>query len=130
MKNLWSKEDLANFENSEVFMELEKRVLANISRADILYGKISNASVGSVEEQAVAGEKAVRELEKAVDDVAAKMADDPEVEEGLAEDDLENEVLDDLRAMAKLAIEKGDFKLAYKIERTIDEILETEIPCE
>lgn len=130
MKNLWSKEDLANFENSEVFMELEKRVLANISRADILYGKISNASVGSVEEQAVAGEKAVRELEKAVDDVAAKMADDPEVEEDLAEDDLENEVLDDLRAMAKLAIEKGDFKLAYKIERTIDEILETEIPCE
>lgn len=130
MKNLWSKEDLANFENSEVFMELEKRVLANISRADILYGKISNASVGSVEEQAIAGEKAVRELEKAVDDVAAKMADDPEVEEDLAEDDLENEVLDDLRAMAKLAIEKGDFKLAYKIERTIDEILETEIPCE
>ena len=130
MKNLWSKEDLANFENSEVFMELEKRVLANITRTDILYGKISTADLDGKKNQIAETTKAVKELGDAVDEVASKMADDPEVEEGSAEDGLENEVLDDLRAMAKLAIEKGDFKLAYKIERTIDEILETEIPCE
>jgi len=136
MKNLWSKEDLANFENSEVFVELEKRVLANILRADILSKKISNANLEGMAEGAAKATEAVKDLGDEIGKVKNLMnsAEDgsaeEESDEDHAEDALEDEIVSDLRSMAKLAVEKGDFKLAYKIERTIDEILETEVPCE
>ena len=40
MINSWSKEDLANFDKSEVFKELEKRVIDTVKRAEILQNKI------------------------------------------------------------------------------------------
>ena len=135
MKNLWSKEDLANFENSEVFVELEKRVLANILRADILYKKISNANLEGMADGASKATEAVKNLGDEIGKVKSLMnsAEDGSEEaskEEVSEDALEEEIVNDLKSMAKLAVEKGDFKLAYKIERTIDEILETQVPCE
>ena len=61
------------------------------------------------------------------------IADDESAEDGLIEDGedflLQEEVVDDLKRLANAAIEEGNIKLAYKIERTIDEILEQEVTC-
>jgi len=127
MKNLWSKEDLANFNDSEVFKELETRVIDTVKRAEILNRKIA-------EEQTEQSLKAINEAAKGaadslakVDEAAANLADDPEAEE--EDDDVTEEVLEELRLLAQEAINKNDIKLAYKIERTIDEISEREIIC-
>jgi len=127
MKNLWSKEDLANFNDSEVFKELETRVIDTVKRAEILNRKIA-------EEQTEQSLKAINEAAKdaadslaKVDEAAANLADDPEAEE--EDDDVTEEVLEELRLLAQEAINKNDIKLAYKIERTIDEISEREIIC-
>lgn len=42
------------------------------------------------------------------------------------EDDIEDHVISDLKSMAEEAISDGNIKLAYKIERTIQEILDKE----
>lgn len=130
MKNLWSKEDLANFSNSEVFSELETRVIETIKRADILSAKIAQETT---QEKA----NAMGQLAKSTEDAAvaaerldaALSADDEELDDD-ASDETFGEIVEELTSMAKLAIEKGDYKLAYKIERTIDEILEPEVKCE
>ena len=129
MKNLWSKEDLANFNNSEVFSELETRVVETIKRADILSKKIAQSTTEqktkSLEGLADAANKATEAVKSL--DTAMSAADDEEVEG--ADEDF-GPILEELYSMAKLAVEKGDYKLAYKIERTIDEIMEPEVKCE
>lgn len=129
MKNLWSKEDLANFNNSEVFSELETRVVETIKRADILSKKIAQSTTEqktkSLEGLADAASKATEAVKNL--DTAMSAADDEEVE---GSDEDFGPILEELYSMAKLAVEKGDYKLAYKIERTIDEIMEPEVKCE
>lgn len=129
MKNLWSKEDLANFNNSEVFSELEARVIETIKRADILSEKIAQSTTEqktkSLEGLADAASKATEAVKNL--DTAMNSAHDEEADD--FSEDFEP-VLAELRSMAKLAIDKGDYKLAYKIERTIDEIVEPEVKCE
>ena len=129
MKNLWSKEDLANFNNSEVFSELETRVVETIKRADILSKKIAQSTTEqktkSLEGLADAAGKATEAVKNL--DTAMSAADDEEVE---GSDEDFGPILEELYSMAKLAVEKGDYKLAYKIERTIDEIVEPEVKCE
>lgn len=129
MKNLWSKEDLANFNSSEVFSELEARVIETIKRADILSQKIAQSTTEqktkSLEGLADAATKATEAVKSL--DTAMNSADDEEADD--FSEDFEP-VLAELRSMAKLAIDKGDYKLAYKIERTIDEIVEPEVKCE
>jgi hypothetical protein len=136
MSNTWSKEDRLHYESSEVMQELEKRVLETINRVDILQGKIAALDTNEIREQTVA----VKELSKAMGEAGLKtdtaqdhIADDESAEDALVEDDgdylLQEEVVDDLRNLASAAIEDGNIKLAYKIERTIDEILEQEVTC-
>ena len=129
MRNLWSKEDLANFKKSEVLSELETRVINTVKRADILSRKISEASSYDTA-GAEAFTKANNEAAKAVESLNKAMneADDHALEDD-AQDDLQENIVDDLLALAKSAVEQGDYKLAYKIERTIDEILEHEVIC-
>ena len=133
MRNLWSKEDLANFKKSEVLSELETRVINTVKRADILSRKISEASrydtagAKAFAEANSDAEKAVRSLNEAM-----SPADDHALEDDAQDDlqdDLQESIVDDLLALAKSAVEQGDYKLAYKIERTIDEILEHEVIC-
>lgn len=136
MSNTWSKEDRLHYESSEVMQELEKRVLETINRIDILQEKIAaedtkqqTQELHALEQQAIATGKAVKEINQAQDHIA----DDESAEDALVEDDgdylLQEEVVDDLRNLASAAIEDGNIKLAYKIERTIDEILEQEVTC-
>lgn len=129
MKNLWSKEDLANFNNSEVFSELETKVIETIKRADILSKKIAQSTTEqktkSLEGLADAANKATKAVESL--DTAMNAADDEELKD--YKEDF-SPILEELYSMAKLAVEKGNYKLAYKIERTIDEILEPEVKCE
>lgn len=127
MSDTWSKEDRAHYNNSEVFAELEKRVLETISRADILSKK------AAASEADVANQKAMNaELQK-TKDLVANMSDD-EALEGLeseeeVDEDLTEDIINELRLLAEAAISERNTKLAYKIERTIDEILEQEVKC-
>lgn len=126
MSNTWSKEDIAHYNDSEVFAELEKKVLETILRTDILSKK------AAASEEDVATQKAMNtELQK-TKDLVSNLSDDAEgfEEEGFEEeDDLTEAVINELRALAEAAISERNTKLAYKIERTIDEILEQEVKC-
>jgi len=131
MKNIWSKEDLANFSNSEVFSELETRVIETIKRADILSAKIAESTTDQKADAMKRLADSANEAASAAErlDSALSSADDEELDDE-ASDETFGEIVEELTSMAKLAIEKGDYKLAYKIERTIDEILEPEVKCE
>ena len=126
MSNTWSKEDRAHYNKSEVFAELEKALIETISRADILSKK------AAASEQDVANQKAMNaELQK-TKDLVSNMSDDEILEDTQDEEideDLTEEVLKELRSLVGAAISDGNIKLAYKIERTIDEILEQEVKC-
>ena len=131
MRKKWSKEDLAVFNKSEVMQELESQVISNIQRLDILKKKA--ASVEQMNEQAAAAANATaatENLTSAVSELNKQMnsAEDDNQDE-VASDALMNEVIDDLNALAKAAVLEGNFKLAYRIERTIDDILEEEVAC-
>jgi hypothetical protein len=132
----WSKEDSYIYNKSEVMQELEKRVIDTINRAEILNQKIAQDSALTRMEKF---DKATRSATQAVDNLKKTMtagtnlSDDPELEEGedgelldASQDDL----IEELRAMANSAIEDGNIKLAYRIERAIDELREDEIKCE
>ena len=139
MPNSWSKEDRLHYESSEVMQELEKSVLETINRVDILQRKSAAAGteqqtqeLQALEEQAIATGKAVDNVGKGVAAAQDHIADDESAEDGLVEDDedsLQDEVINDLRMLASAAVEDGNIKLAYKIERTIDEILEQDVTC-
>lgn len=125
MRNNWGKEDRVSFTNSEVMQELESRVLETIKRADILTKKAEDAEkmkglADATNEAAEATERLNRAMGNAAEDGENDHADD---------EDVTDEVLDDLRSLAKAAIAEGNYKLAYKIERTIDEIKEEEVLC-
>ena len=128
MKNLWSKEDIANFNNSEVFSELEARVIETIKRADILSNKIA-VDADSIRQTTQAVKELGTELSKIKD---INFSDDliEDSEEENEEKDASNSILNELYCMAKEAIDAGDYKLAYRIERTIDEIVEPEVKCQ
>lgn len=130
MKNLWSKEDLANFSNSEVFSELETRVIETIKRADILSAKIAQETTQQKADAMKQLADSANEAASAVEKLDSAMSADDEELDDEASDETFGEIVEELTSMAKLAMEKGDYKLAYKIERTIDEILEPEVKCE
>jgi hypothetical protein len=139
MSKTWSKEDRHSFEKSEVMQGLETIVLDTLRRADILQEKFAaqtpeeidklTESMGKAKQEAEGLGEALSnfsddDLEPEDNDPDADLADDE-----VAEDSLQNEVVDDLRDLVAAAISEGNIKLAYRIERTIDEILEQDTPC-
>jgi|18_taG_2_1085343.scaffolds.fasta_scaffold70119_2 hypothetical protein len=138
MPNSWSKEDRVHYENSEVWQELEKHIIDTVHRAEILQKKIAE-TVDQGDLNILKEYNKEREKGKQLDQDANAVNDDEVAEDGMkmtsdADDaandqELQHEVVDDLRSLAKAAIEEGNIKLAYKIERTIDEILEQEVTC-
>ena len=140
MANSWSKEDRLHYEKSEVWQELEKHIINTVHRAGILQQKINEkTAIDKAAQLDAATVKAVKDANPGDPGAAGKMlkgmadeASDEVAEDGLEEegDDLHDEVVDDLRALAASAIAEGNIKLAYKIERTIDEILERKVVCE
>ena len=150
MKNSWSKEDRHHYNKSEVMQELEKRVLETISRVEILSKKALNTDKTKSDLQEIKRE--VIEINQLVDGAEDDLAEglglgeskehhNVSVEVGgdasfrdSVEDDMEDQIkesaISELRELAKLAVDKGNYKLAYKIERTIDEISEEVVACE
>lgn len=132
MQNKWNKEDREIFNKSEVMMELESRVVEAITRAEALLKKRAQDVKQKIEEVKALGD-AADEVNAKIEGLAQNLAEDDVVNEAsdeTAEDSLEDEVVDDLRSLAVAAINDGDIKLAYRIERTIDEILEEGVSCE
>ena len=149
MSKNWSKEDRHHFEKSEVMQGLETIVLDTIRRADILQQKI--ALKEELEKKAISADAQARvddnnAIAESAEKASEKMgelfgnADDGTTDETYdghsdhsddetAEDALKDEVVDDLRDLVAAALLDGNIKLAYRIERTIDEILEQETPC-
>jgi hypothetical protein len=133
MSKTWSKEDRAHYNNSEVMQELEKAVISNAHRLEILQKKIAENKIENVVKDVERAKVAVTGLGNEIGKLnLAEDAPEGDVSEGdvpeeISEEESENTkeaVIKDLRGMVKKAIEGGDVILAYKIERTIDEILE------
>jgi len=150
----WSKEDRISYDKSEVFQELEKLTIANIHRLDLL-AKKAQANIGQANVGLKATTQAAREATKALQDLGkarkevfqSGMAedqlsesdiDDPSMLSGTSKElaeSMRNEAMDasmsdaivnELIEMKEAAIKEGNTKLAYKIERTLDEILSVE----
>ena len=141
MSGTWSKEDRHSFEKSEVMQELETKILDTVRRADILKEKIAAQDVGEIadaaSEAAPKVDALVQSLQK-LDQVSSAHDGEEfvdtdeacdEVSDEVAEDGLQDEVIDDLRDLVAAALSEGNIKLAYRIERTIDEIMEQDTPC-
>lgn len=144
----WTKEDRANYNNSEVFQEFEKRAISNIHRLDLLRKKAEAAkTMKETADAAKAATTAVKELNEATKQLNSSFAEDHLSEaniedevmlsgasKDLAEkmmnesmdDEISDVVVNELMEMKEAAIKEGNIKLAYKIERTLDEILSVE----
>ena len=135
MFNSWSKEDISHFEKSEVMQEFEKRVIENLQRLAILNKKAQDNTAAGLKEVADAAKAATEAMAGAADakkEFESNADDDPEKTDETAEDGLADKsaVVEELREMIKAAMSSNNIKLAYKIERTIDEILEQGVKCE
>ena len=111
--------------------ELEKRVVSNLHRLDILNKKAQEQGKADVEALTESLNTATEAKQKF--DEAMNSADDVVASDSLPEEEEEAnkaEVINDLRDMVVAALAENNIKLAYKIERTIDEILEQEVKCE
>lgn len=140
----WSKEDRAIYEKSEVLQELEKLTIANIYRLDLLAKKAQSSTAPTVQgvkelTEAMKGLAAVKkEVGFAEDQLSEPKIKDESMFSGtsreLAErmmnesmdDKISDAVVNELMEMKEAAIKEGNTKLAYKIERTLDEILSVE----
>jgi hypothetical protein len=133
MSKNWSKEDRYHFERSEVMQGLETIVLDTIRRVDILQEKIAAKTPEGFDEiksSMDAAAESAKGLEEALSGFAEDGAlDANEADDEVSEDGLQDEVVDDLRDLVAAAISEGNIKLAYRIERTIDEILEQDTSC-
>tara|TARA_Y100000114_G_C11757002_1_gene327423 strand:- start:800 stop:1213 length:414 start_codon:yes stop_codon:yes gene_type:complete len=137
MSNSWSKEDRVHFENSEVMKELEKNVVDNYKKLQLIQEKIASIpKVTEIKETTQALNElnqAMKELNAADDDIDSDKADVSSDHEDNSDDDNladKEAVLKDLRNMIKIALEQKEYDLVYKIERTIDSITDKEVVCE
>jgi len=144
----WSKEDKAVYNNSEIFQEFEKRTIENIFRLDMLRKKAqqnaSQSTLKATTDAAKAATEAVRELGKVkkevglAEDQLSSNSDDYMISgqseelfnsmmKNKMDDDISDTIINELMEMKEAAIAEGNIKLAYKIERTLDEILSVEV---
>jgi hypothetical protein len=156
MSKSWAKEDKVAWNKSEVFKQYENNISQNIIRVSIIQEKINEIERNKKLEKNAqdklnsALEKAKTlnsELEKAKNtSQQIGLSDDHESDkkeqennlmfnqenkyiedsDDWEESDVSDHIVKDLRSMAQEAIGEGNIKLAYKIERTIQEILDGE----
>ena len=143
----WPKEDKLHYNKSEVMQEFEKKILDTVSRIELLRKKAEEKTPAEMKAMADATSDAANETERLAAAQNSLAAHDKESEvttpngvtidvkldedsvkdqENPAEDAVRASVVADLREMIKIATGEGNTKLAYKIERTIDEILDIE----
>jgi hypothetical protein len=140
MSSKWSKQDRAIWDNSEVMTEFEKNLSSNIE----FIKKLADAQTQKTQVEGLTG--AVKQLSGAWSGVEessnkALSADDhldpcPEGKvRGASGDCIDSEgsdelggakaaVIEELRSMVKAASDSGSLNLAYRIERTIEEIMD------
>jgi ATP-dependent 26S proteasome regulatory subunit len=129
----WSKEDKVVYNKSEVFQEYEKRVLENYQKLLDLQKVISKEAQSKVEkatetlgELSKATESANKNLSE-LNEMIGSVDDENSKEEG--EDILveaTQQIIYDLQKIAEEALENKDYDSVYKIERTIQELLDEE----
>jgi ATP-dependent 26S proteasome regulatory subunit len=129
----WSKEDKVVYNKSEVFQEYEKRVLENYQKLLDLQKVISKEAQSKVEkatetlgELSKATESANKNLSE-LNEMIGSVDDENSKEEG--EDILveaTQQIIYDLQKIAEEALENRDYDSVYKIERTIQELLDEE----
>ena len=132
MSKSWSRADRHHYDKSEVMQELEKRVISNLHRLDILSKKAQENPAENAQKLTDALDKATESAKNLKTEVSNLAEDDVVAEEELKageEEQNKQEVVNDLRDMVQAALDEKNIKLAYKIERTIDEILEQETRC-
>jgi hypothetical protein len=129
----WSKEDKVVYNKSEVFQEYEKRVLENYQKLLDLQKVISKEAQSKVEKTT----ETLQDLSKATESANKNLselnqmigsADDEDSEEE-GEDILveaTQQIIYDLQKIAEEALENKDYDSVYKIERTIQELLDEE----
>ena len=129
MSKNWSKEDRHHFEKSEVMQGLETIVLDTLRRADILQEKIAEEKTPEAFDKLTESMGRAKQEAGELAESLSGFAEDGSLDDETSEDGLQAEVIDDLRDLVAAAISEGNIKLAYRIERTIDEILEQDTPC-
>ena len=146
MSKSWPKEDAAAWSRSEVFQNFEKSIAENFVRLSTIQQRIEKNAQDKLSGALEKVKTLNTELQKAKTTVEqVGLADDakdfvqkddlmfhqdnPYAEnnnEEWEEDEIEDHIIKDLKAMAQEAITEGNIKLAYKIERTIQEIMDKE----
>jgi len=123
----WSKEDRNAFNRSEVFSQMEKDLIGNISKVYNLT-KESQAVADKVQQLGESLEKANTSADK-LSNTLSNFAEDPEEEsEELHEEEInvKAQIIDDLKKMAEVALSDKNYSDLYKIERAIQEIKDDE----
>ena len=152
----WSKEDKKIFESSEVFKNMEDRILDNIKRLKIIASEVDGLGdsatntapkVDKLTESVGKLGDAMKEITSDSDDGEVGQSEEvkgdgynitvetnaPDAKINSLNDKIEDEQLEseyfkstiaELKKAAYDAAISGDIKLAYKIERAIDEIIE------
>ena len=131
MNYKWDLNDKKIWENSEVLKELEKRMIKTTFKLQKIIeaqmaGEITQ-KVENVKKQTEQASESLGELLNQAENLAEdeeEYKDEEELiitpeEHAMARESLINE----LRDMISQAIDKNNVKLAYQIERTIDELL-------
>ena len=129
----WSKEDKIVYKKSEVFQEYEKRVLENYQKLLDLQKVISKEAESKVEKTT----ETLQNLSKATQLANKNLSDLNEMIGSADDEDSEEEdedilveatqqIIYDLQKIAEEALENKDYDSIYKIERTIQELLDEE----
>jgi len=133
----WDHMDKKVWKESEVMNEFEKilvKAMVNLSSKLEEEGKVVEA------QQAAEISNKLKQINTDVQNASSGMSDFLDTAKNLAADDLKDDkeeqvdevklqeeaksaLLEELSLLARTASDDGDYKLAYKIERTIDSIL-------
>lgn len=151
MSKHWEKEDRHCWQKSEVMQNFEKTLLANYATLEA-HSRVITAQKATIKDianpaietqvkktteavtglnKALSGSADDGEVSDAAEDCAICHAEDGAHDQSCeySEDEVKqakDSVLSELRKMASDAIEVRDMRLAYQIERTIQEMLEPE----
>lgn len=121
MGNKWDRMTRQSWDSSEVMKEFESLVLKESAKIRRQAGVIDSAE--KAEESLESAEQSAKELLSTVGETSFAEDESPAVDDEdyrIAKDQL----LEELHTMAAQAVNEGNIKLAYKIERAIDEIKE------
>lgn len=142
MTKKWSKEDRHHYQNSEVMQEFEKLILDRLTSVGRIQERIEKEaqdkiqqSINKMKEFSSAAETAAESVEKiesalSADDMEAVEETDDTVIDYESEEEMDMNarlaMISELNEMIKVAQSQDDYVSVYKIERTIQKIMDFE----